>query len=307
MCEITLDRSEPKVSIIINCFNGARFLKYAIESVLSQTYRNWELIFWDNQSTDSSANIFQAYKDARFFYYYAERHTSLGEARNLAVALSNGDWISFLDCDDLWSDSKLEIQMEVVDRDSGGMLGFVYGNTEYFEEGDEKNIYTTLDLSGYKSLPEGDIFHELCKSNFVSLVSGLIRRNSFNKVGGFSNKLKQSEDYEIFLKVSKIFLVGAVNEICCYYRRHESNLSNSQQELNFIESIDILSCFIKDPIVLKSISLRRGEYIVWALIHSKYSVVLREFSEISFVDFLASINDIFLRNIRKKLYKHYRK
>lgn len=75
----------PLISIIINCFNGERFLREAIDSVIAQTYSNWELIFWDNQSTDSTANIVRSYHDDRIRYFYAPEHTSLGEARNLAL------------------------------------------------------------------------------------------------------------------------------------------------------------------------------------------------------------------------------
>ena len=80
--------SKPLVSIIMNCFNGERYLKEAINSVLEQQYNNWELIFWDNQSTDSSAQIFLSYNDDRFKYYYAPLHTPLYEARNYAVEKS---------------------------------------------------------------------------------------------------------------------------------------------------------------------------------------------------------------------------
>ena len=68
---------EPLVSILMNCYNGEKFLREAIESVLAQTYLNWELIFWDNQSTDQSADIFNSYDDKRLKYFYASKHTLL--------------------------------------------------------------------------------------------------------------------------------------------------------------------------------------------------------------------------------------
>ena len=67
--------SKPLVSILMNCYNGEKFLREAIESVLAQTYNNWELIFWDNQSTDRSAEIFKSYFDKRLKYFYALKHT----------------------------------------------------------------------------------------------------------------------------------------------------------------------------------------------------------------------------------------
>ena len=94
--------NQPLVSIIMNCYNGEVYLKKSIESVLSQTYENWELIFWDNKSEDKSAKIFKSYNEKRFKYYYASQHTILYEARNEAIKRSSGEFIAFLDTDDFW-------------------------------------------------------------------------------------------------------------------------------------------------------------------------------------------------------------
>ena len=79
-------QDEPLVSIIMNCYNGEEYLEQAIESILSQSYQNWEIVFWDNQSTDNSANIFKSYYHSRFRYYYAKKHTVLYSARNYALS-----------------------------------------------------------------------------------------------------------------------------------------------------------------------------------------------------------------------------
>src|SRR5436309_3529125 len=100
----------------MNCFNGAEYLRAALGSVLAQTYQDWELIFWDNQSTDESASIVKTYRDPRIKCFYADEHTNLGEARNLAVQKSRGRWAAFLDCDDLWLPDKLSLQIELANR-----------------------------------------------------------------------------------------------------------------------------------------------------------------------------------------------
>ena len=79
------------VSVIINCFNGEKYLREALDSVITQTYKNWEIIFWDNQSTDESAEIFNSYDDVRLRYFLAPKFTKLGQARNLAVANATGE------------------------------------------------------------------------------------------------------------------------------------------------------------------------------------------------------------------------
>ena len=101
------------VSVIINCYNGEEFLSLAIDSVLAQTYENWELIFWDNQSTDSSKAIFESYNDRRLKYFFAPEHTDLGGARANAFKYLCGDFIAILDADDMWLPTKLEKQIKL--------------------------------------------------------------------------------------------------------------------------------------------------------------------------------------------------
>ena len=119
----------PLVSIIMNCYNGETYLVQAVKSVLSQTYKNFELIFWDNQSNDKSANIYKSFKDKRLKYYYAKKFTSLYEARNLAIKKSNGEYIAFLDTDDLWTQNKLSMQMKKFKNDK---VMLVYSNYYIF-------------------------------------------------------------------------------------------------------------------------------------------------------------------------------
>src|SRR5437868_4501867 len=101
----------PLVSVIMNCLNGEQFLRDAIDSVIAQTYANWEIVFWDNASTDASASIAQSYHDDRIRYFRGDSTVPLGHARNLAIQKSRGTFIAFLDCDDLWLPTKLEKQL----------------------------------------------------------------------------------------------------------------------------------------------------------------------------------------------------
>jgi glycosyltransferase involved in cell wall biosynthesis len=101
----------PLVSVIVNCYNGETYLAEAVKSILEQTYKNFEVIFWDNQSKDKSAIIYKSFKDKRLKYYYAQKHTPLYDARNLAIKKSKGKFIAFLDTDDLWTKNKLYLQV----------------------------------------------------------------------------------------------------------------------------------------------------------------------------------------------------
>lgn len=242
--------SSPLISVIMNCFNSDEYLREALDSVLAQTYSNWELIFWDNQSTDESALIFDSYNDKRFNYYRAVEHTVLGKARNLAVKKASGKWIAFLDCDDLWLPDKLHKQVEII-REEDANLGIVYGHMGIFVEGDNNldtvwgRFMRNYDRNRNKQyLPEGYIFSELLKENFVPLLSSIVRRSAFWHVGGIYPELKQAEDYDLFLKISKDFKVRSLQDILCIYRVHQSNLSNIQLEDDYKESISIVSQYL---------------------------------------------------------------
>ena len=97
------------VSVIMNCLNGRSFLSSSVQSVLEQTYTNWELIFWDNGSSDGSSDH-PILNDSRIRKFATTQTVSLGEARNRALNEASGDWIAFLDVDDQWFPQKLEEQ-----------------------------------------------------------------------------------------------------------------------------------------------------------------------------------------------------
>ena len=234
----------------MNCYNSAEYLQEALDSVLSQTFVDWEVIFWDNQSSDGSASIFNSYTDKRFRYHWASEHTVLGHARNLAVEQARGEWIAFLDCDDLWLPEKLAKQVDII-REEGSDLGLVYGYMRMLvEEGSSLNSGWGKGMQAYKRdrnrqrLPEGNIFPELLKENFVPLLSSVVRRSAYWQVGGIDPELKQAEDYDLFVKISKDFKVRAVQEIMCDYRVHDSNLSHGQLEDNYREAISIVSRYM---------------------------------------------------------------
>ena len=134
-----LTSSQPLVSVIMNCYNGETYLKESIESVLSQSYQNWELIFWNNKSNDKSVEIFKNYKDSRFKYFCSDEHTSLYRARNLAIQKSNGELIAFVDTDDFWEKNKLEMQVPLFEDPN---ISLVYSNLWIIKESAKKKNYS---------------------------------------------------------------------------------------------------------------------------------------------------------------------
>ena len=99
--------------------------------MLNQDFEDWELIVWDNRSTDETSQIIRSFRDSRIKYYVASVHTTLGEARNLALEKCRGELIAFLDSDDLWLPHKLSSQIPIFDNQE---IGFVYSDTEIFND-----------------------------------------------------------------------------------------------------------------------------------------------------------------------------
>src|ERR1035438_9559466 len=145
----------PSVSIIINVRNGASTLREALESVLRQTFDDWELIVWDDCSTDESAQIVAELKDHRIRYFLSPQETSLGKARSDAIRHATGAWLAFLDQDDIWLPHKLKKQMALADD----TIGLIYGRTvRFYPSGLERDYDQAHEFT---LLPEGDIFKQL--------------------------------------------------------------------------------------------------------------------------------------------------
>ena len=221
--------NQPLVSIIINCYNGEAFLRECIESVLSQNYENWEIIFWDNKSNDKSAEIFKSYKDKRFRYFYSSEHTSLYKARNLAIEKCRGDFIAFLDVDDLWSKEKLELQMPYFDNPE---VGVVFSNFWMLKKNTtKKKLYVN------RKLPRGKIYNKLIENYNVGILASVIRKKFYLKLKKkFDERFSIIGDFDLFLRLSKICLFESVQEPLASYRLHGKNLSIINKEKEIEES-----------------------------------------------------------------------
>lgn len=216
---------QPLVSVIINCYNGEKYLREAIDSVIAQTYTNWEIIFWDNQSTDGTRAIVESYNNPKIHYIYAPTHTPLGEARNLAVEKASGEYINFLDVDDYWDKMKLQIQMESIATSPN--ISFVFSNFEIKLSSESYNraTYSLFKRIQKKEISE-DIYNELLHGNFIVFSSVLFNKNLFLSVGGINPVFEQNEDYDILLKCSNKQKALYVRYPLTFYRIHSTNSSN---------------------------------------------------------------------------------
>ena len=210
----------PLVSIIMNVRNGAATLREAMDSALAQTFADWELIVWDHRSTDNSAGMVAEYHDPRIRYFLSPEEVPLGKARGDAIRQAAGEWIAFLDQDDVWLAGKLEKQMALASEN----VGLIYGRTIRFYPGGSERDYDHA--HEYERLPEGDIFTPLfTKSCFIAMSSAVFRRSAIEAIGGIPDTIQIIPDYYLYVAVARRYPVHAVQTAVCRYRMHPGSMS----------------------------------------------------------------------------------
>ena len=206
----------PKVSIIMNCHNGEKYLKESIYSVLNQTYKNWELIFFDNFSSDASKKIFFTFKDKRLKYFSSKTKLNLYNARNLAIKQASGKFISFLDTDDLWLKDKLDSQIKFIKKEKSK---FIYTNYYILKKNTKK-------LFSNKKLPEGFITQKLLNFYFISIPTVIFEKKIITKMKvKFDKNYNIIGDFDFFLELSKMIKFHYIHKPLSIYRIHENNYS----------------------------------------------------------------------------------
>lgn len=212
-----------KVSILMNGYNSELYLEEAINSIYNQTYLNWEIIFIDNCSTDSTYDIIKSY-DNKIKYYKTERNIPLGEARNYGLSKCNGEYIAFLDTDDIWLFDKLEKQVHLMDLNSNFQLS--YGGVIYIDDNSE---VTGKLLPSAKS---GNVFSQQLMRYEINMQSVLIRNNIELK---FNESMSFSPDYDLFMKLTSQYEALVISEPITKYRRLTNSLTSQKIDRWWIE------------------------------------------------------------------------
>jgi glycosyltransferase involved in cell wall biosynthesis len=207
----------PLVSVIIPNYNYSQYVGEAVESVLSQTYANVEISVVDDGSKDNSLEILQTFRDK--IKIVKQQNAGVSVARNNGVANSNGEFIAFLDADDVWLPEKIEKQIALFLNDKD--LGLVHVAVQDIDAAG-KNLETHFNgLSG-------DVSQELLLFKGAVILGGgsgiMISRKVFEEVGGFDLRLSTSADWDIFYQISSRYKVGFISEILLKYRIHGSNM-----------------------------------------------------------------------------------
>tara|TARA_B100001057_G_scaffold33692_1_gene30576 strand:- start:186 stop:1079 length:894 start_codon:yes stop_codon:yes gene_type:complete len=213
-------KKKPLVSIIMNCFNGEKYLNSSLNSIIKQDYKNWELIFWDNKSTDNTFKILKSFDDKRIRYFRAKKRTVLYEARNFAIEKAKGEFIAFLDVDDFWTKDKLRKQIPKF-RDR--KIGLVYSN--FYKYNDfKKKKYIAYD----NKLPQGHITSSIIKNYQIGFLTIVLRKKFLKKHKIFDFKYDLLSDYNFVLNFSLKHSFACLNSPLAFYRIHDNQLQKNK-------------------------------------------------------------------------------
>jgi teichuronic acid biosynthesis glycosyltransferase TuaG len=207
--------SFPLVSIIMPAYNAEKYIQAAILSVLNQTYVNWELIIVNDGSNDATQSIIDEFNaEDKRIKLINQKNKRLGGARNTGIKNSSGEWIAFLDSDDLWEPFKLEKQLQT-----------------------SKN-FPDADVTPYEvpvgSFQAGEMYSRLLESNFIPVLSVLVKKEVINEIGYQEENsfFHGCEDWDYWLRMA---ISGAtfygMEEKLFYYRRHGSNMSGKSLQI----------------------------------------------------------------------------
>jgi len=202
-----MQKENPKISVIIPTYNRAHLLPRAIQSVLSQTYQDFELIVVDDGSTDNTEEVVKNFKDKRIRYIQHGKSKGAPAARNTGIKTAKGEYIAFQDSDDEWFPEKLEKQMKAFDNASSE-VGVVYTGFWRITKNNKK-IYKPFSWISQK---EGDIHKGLLKRNFIATPSIVVAQECFKKAGMFDENLLRLQDWELVLRLSKYYDFKYINE-----------------------------------------------------------------------------------------------
>lgn len=227
-----MNNQKPEVSVVIPTYNRAHLISRAIQSVLSQSYQNLEIVIIDDGSIDNTEEIIKSFKNDRIVYIRHDKNKGASAARNTGIKASKGEYIAFQDSDDEWFPEKLEQQMKAFNNGSPE-VGVVYCGFYRIEA--DKEIYIPGDNIAKK---EGNIHTELLKGNFIGTPAVLVKKECFENIKYFDENIPALEDWELWIELSKHYLFKYVNKslLRSYSTPNSVNL-NSKNLLKARETI----------------------------------------------------------------------
>ena len=213
--------SDPLVSIIMPTYNHSVHIGAAVESVLGQTYPNYELIIIDNFSEDETEEIIKSYSDSRICYTKFSNKGIIAASRNFGIQKAKGKYVAFLDSDDIWLPRKIEKQLSLMESNQNVSLSYVL-SAYLFPDGSVEGKYPEL-RHRYK----GAIFKKMYLLNPIANSGAMVRKSIFDEIGMLDEnpKLVGVEDVDLWLRIALKYSVDYVNnEVQLLYRVRKTSL-----------------------------------------------------------------------------------
>lgn len=227
----------PKISVVIPNYNYAKYVSRAIDSVLAQTYLNTEIVVVDDGSKDESHAILDGYGDR--IKLLKQQNQGVSMARNSGVASSSGEFVAFLDADDIWLPEKLERQMQKFFDDEE--IGLVHCSMTFIDPDDE---VCGENRDGKQGWLATDIIRLKAGAVIGAGSTALVKRSVFEKVEGFDRRLTTAADWEFCYRVAVNHKIGFVEESLVLYRIHNSNMHNNVGAMEHDVSIGFEKAFV---------------------------------------------------------------
>lgn len=210
--------THPQITVLMAVYNGSAFLRHAIDSILEQTFTNYEFLIINDASTDASGGIIASYHDPRIRVVNNRTNLGLTKSLNIGLKLAKGALIARMDADDLSHPQRLAKQIALMKTDNN--YGLIAGGMEVI---DEKGKVRSVSKNDYT--PE-KIYSELQFRNFIPHSSVLFKKDLILNLGGYNQKFKYAQDYALWVSLSQIAKLNAVNESLIKWRNTDGNISN---------------------------------------------------------------------------------
>ncbi|MCX5807570.1 MAG: glycosyltransferase family A protein [Proteobacteria bacterium] len=208
----------PKVSINLCCYNSEKYLAETLQSIENQTFRDWELIVINDGSSDSTESMIMEFKDRGFpVTYHYQENRGLGYSRNRALEFSQGEYITFIDHDDLWLPEKLAMQVAAFEKRND--IDFIYTNYFVLKDGQKK-------LAFRKPNPDGDVFGRFLRQYSAGYVTVAIRMSAIRRLGEyFDTNFRLCEEYDFFMRILFQSKAIYIRDPLAVYRIHSERAS----------------------------------------------------------------------------------
>lgn len=219
----------PKVTVLMSVYNSERYLREAINSILNQTFKNFEFLIVNDGSTDETLGILQSYNDSRIKIHNNKKNIGLVKSLNKGLKMAKGEYIARQDADDISVSERLEKE-----------LTFLIAHPDYATVG---SFIKVIDENGKESstiekpITDLDIKNFLKKSNCIAHGSSMIRKSCLFDVGLYDESMSNSEDYELWLRISEKYKLANIPEYLYFWRRHKANVSvkNYNEQIHYGE------------------------------------------------------------------------